>query len=186
MSPLLRQPLTIEYALLGFLHGGPLHGYEIHRRLADPAGLGRVWRLKQSHLYALLARLEHDGLIASRREPQAARPTRRVFALTEAGRQALADWVQSPVARGREVRLDFLAKLYCARSFGPAVVAQLMARQRAALEGWLADVRRPAAESAAPATGEAQFAALVDDFRAGQIEAMLAWLERAERALAAA
>ena len=177
MSPLLRLPLTIEYALLGFLHGGPLHGYEIHRRLADPAGLGRVWRLKQSHLYALLARLESEGLIASRREPQATRPTRRVFALTEAGQQALADWVQSPVARGREVRLDFLAKLYCARAFGPEVVAQLIARQRAALEGWLAGVRREAVAD------PDQFAALVDDFRAGQIEAMLAWLEKAEHTL---
>lgn len=184
MSPLLRQPLTIEYALLGFLHGGPLHGYEIHRRLADRAGLGRVWRLKQSHLYALLARLEQDGLIASRREPQAARPTRRVFALTEAGRQALTDWVQSPVARGREVRLDFLAKLYCARPFGAAVVAQLIARQRAALAGWLAEVERTATEP--PPTDDALFAALVDDFRAGQIAAMLAWLAQVEQALAAA
>lgn len=185
MSPLVRLPLTVEYALLGFLHGGPLHGYEIHRRLADRAGLGRVWRLKQSHLYALLARLEGEGLIASRREPQAARPTRRVFALTEAGRQALADWVQSPVARGREVRLDFMAKLYCARAFGPDVVMQLIARQRAALEGWLAEVGRSAA---APATAdtEAQFSQLVDDFRAGQIEAMLAWLAKVEQTLAPA
>ena len=108
---------------------------------------------------------------------QATRPTRRVFALTEAGQQALADWVQSPVARGREVRLDFLAKLYCARAFGPEVVAQLIARQRAALEGWLAGVRREAVAD------PDQFAALVDDFRAGQIEAMLAWLEKAEHTL---
>jgi PadR family transcriptional regulator, regulatory protein AphA len=184
MSPLVRQPLTIEYALLGFLHAGPLHGYEIHRRLADRAGLGRVWRLKQSHLYALLARLEAEGLIASRREPQATRPTRRVFALTEAGRQALAEWVQSPVARGREVRLDFLAKLYCARAFGPVVVTQLVARQRAALEGWLAEVRGPAPAALAPE--DALFARLVADFRAGQIEAMLAWLAQVERALVAA
>ena len=181
MSPLLRLPLTIEYALLGFLHGGPLHGYEINRRLADRAGLGRVWRLKQSHLYALLARLEAEGLIGSRREPQATRPTRRVFTLTEAGRQALADWVQSPVARGREVRLDFMAKLYCARLFGPAVVAKLIARQRAALAGWLDEVRRP---PDAAASDEALFPHLVDEFRAGQIEAMLAWLDKVEQALA--
>jgi len=183
MSPLIRLPLTIEYGLLGFLHAGPLHGYEIHRRLADRAGLGRVWRLKQSHLYALLARLEAEGLIGSRREPQATRPTRRVFALTDAGRQALADWAQSPVARGREVRLDFMAKLYCARPFGPAVVAQLIARQRAALAGWLAEVR---GQTPAAAPAEALFARLVDDFRAGQIEAMLAWLDKVERALATA
>jgi DNA-binding PadR family transcriptional regulator len=181
MSPLIRLPLTIEYALLGFLHGGPLHGYEIHRRLADRAGLGRVWRLKQSHLYALLDRLESEGLIESRREPQATRPTRRVFALTEAGQQALAAWAGSPVARGREVRLDFMAKLYCAQLFGPAAVTQLIARQRAALEGWLAEVRQQT-----PAAGDALFAHLVDDFRAGQIEAMLAWLGRVERTLAAA
>ena len=44
MSPMIRQPLTIEYALLGFLRQQPRHGYEIYQQLSDPTGLGLVWR----------------------------------------------------------------------------------------------------------------------------------------------
>src|SRR5438093_383044 len=61
MSPLLRQPLTVEHALLGFLQQQPMHGYEIYQHLAGLAGLGLVWQVKQSHLYALLDKLEADG-----------------------------------------------------------------------------------------------------------------------------
>ena len=78
MSPLLRQPLTVEHALLGFLHERPMHGYEIHQHLAGLAGLGLVWQVKQSHLYAMLDKLEGDGYIAGRQQSQDARPPRRI------------------------------------------------------------------------------------------------------------
>ena len=58
MTPMVRRPLGVEQALLGFLTGRPMYGYEIHQCLSQPAGLGRVWRVKQSQAYALLARLE--------------------------------------------------------------------------------------------------------------------------------
>jgi len=172
MSPLVRTPLSIEHALLGFLRPGPLHGYEILRRLDDPAGLGLVWTLKQSHLYGLLARLEDEGYVASRREPQESRPTRKVFELTRSGEATYWDWVQSPVARGRELRLDFLAKLYFAQREGAAVVARLIEGQKAALEDWLAAQRGHLSEGRGP-----DFEWQVLQFRAGQIEAMLAWLD---------
>ena len=33
MSPMIKQPLTIEHALLGFLRQQPMHAYEIHQTL---------------------------------------------------------------------------------------------------------------------------------------------------------
>ena len=93
MSPLLRQPLTVELALLGFLHQQPMHGYEIHQHLAGLAGLGLVWQVKQSHLYALLDKLEADGYIAGHQHVQDTRPPRKIFRLTSAGRKAFRDWL---------------------------------------------------------------------------------------------
>lgn len=177
MSPLQPVPLATEHALLGFLRAGPLHGYELHRRLADPAGLGQVWRLKQAHLYALLARLEAEGYVLSRREPQAARPARKVFRLTPLGRRAYRRWLQSPVAHGRELRLEFLAKLFCAQQEGPEAAARLIARQREALQGWLATLRARASRLPEPPA----FPWLVEQFRLGQVQAMLAWLDQCEQ-----
>lgn len=172
MSPLVRTPLSLEHALLGFLRPRPLHGYEILRRMDDPAGLGLVWTLKPSHLYSLLARLADEGYILSRREQQESRPTRKVFELTRSGEAMYWDWVQSPVARGRELRLDFLAKLFFARREGATIVDRLVERQKAALEDWLAAQRSHLVES-----GGRDFEWQVHQFRAGQIEAMLAWLD---------
>lgn len=182
MSPMLRLPLTVELALLGFLRAGALHGYEIHRRLADPAGLGLVWRLKQSHLYALLARLEAEGYLTSTVRPQAARPPRKLFRLTRIGNNAFLEWVQAPVPHGRDLRLDFLTKYYFAERAGPQYRARLFKRQRTACRGWLR-AQQKLVDAAGPAPG---FEHQVHQFRIGQIEAMLTWLDQCEAALSTA
>jgi PadR family transcriptional regulator AphA len=172
MSPRPSLPLTIEYALLGLLRRQPRHGYEIHQQLADPTGLGLIWRLKQSQVYALLAKLEQQSYVSQTLEPQDARPPRKVFALTETGRQAFLDWVQTPVARGRGFRLDFLAKLYFARQEGDAVAQKLLNRQQAACQDWLTE-QQTLAEGLIDSR---PFDWLVHQFRISQVKAMLDWL----------
>jgi len=178
MSPRPSLPLTMEYALLGLLRGQPRHGYEIYRQLADPTGLGLVWRVKQSQLYALLAKLEQQGYVSQTLAPQDARPPRKVFALTETGRQAFLAWVQSPVARGRGFRLDFLAKLYFARQEGAAVAEKLLERQQATCQSWLAE-QQTQAEGLSDAR---PFDWLVHQFRISQVKAMLDWLKTCQEA----
>ena len=52
--------------------------------------------LGASHLYALLARLERDGLIAGESQEQALLPPRHVFQLTDSGRAEVVHWLISP------------------------------------------------------------------------------------------
>jgi DNA-binding PadR family transcriptional regulator len=172
-------PLTTEHALLGFLRRQPRHGYEIYQKLAAPTGLGLVWRLKQSQMYALLAKLEQAGYVVATLEPQDARPPRKVFALTPAGQQAFLAWLEQPVPRGHRLRLDFLAKLYFARLEGPAVAQRLIERQHAACRQWRVQQRREADKL----RQTHPYDSLVYEFRLGQIEAMLAWLDICAEAL---
>ncbi len=172
--------LTIEHALLGFLRQSPMHGYEIHQRMSDPNGLGAVWVVKQSRLYALLTRLEKEGYIQAVLKPQESRPPRKVFHLTASGEQTFLDWVQSPVPHGRQIRLDFLVKLFFARREGAVVVSRLLAQQRLACQSWLAQAQ---ATAGSLADGR-QYEALVGRFRLGQIRAMLDWLALCEHTLA--
>lgn len=167
----------IERALLGLLRRQPMHAYQMYQQLTQsPEGqaLGRVWRLKQSHLYALLAKLEAGGYLAGTTEPQGTRPPRRLLRLTSAGETAFAAWVVAPVRHGRDFRLAFLAKLFFAEREGHEVVAVLLACQREACEAWLTDLRAQAGELDA----SKRFDRLVLEFRIGQIEAILAWLDR--------
>ncbi|MBK8985081.1 MAG: PadR family transcriptional regulator [Chloroflexi bacterium] len=165
--------LTIEHALLGFLRGQPKHGYAIHQELTDSAGLGPVWQIKLSQLYALLDKLESAAYVFTVTEPQENKPPRKLFHLTAVGEAAFLAWVESPVAHGRSLRLEFLVKLYFARREGTDVESRLLAAQRVRCQEWLA-----AQESRA--AGEAQnageYGRLVHQFRLGQIQAMLDWL----------
>jgi DNA-binding PadR family transcriptional regulator len=177
MSPLLQSPLTIEHALLGFLRQSPMHGYEIYQRMSDANGLGTVWRIKQSHLYALLTRLEKEGLVRSTLEPQGVHPPRKVFHLTPTGEEAFLDWVQHGVDHGRDIRLDFLVKFYFAQPEGTALTLRLIERQRMACQNWL--TRQ---QAVADSLGDDQpFERLVNQFRMGQTEAMLHWLDACEQ-----
>jgi DNA-binding PadR family transcriptional regulator len=173
-----RTPLSIEWSLLGFLAEQPLHGYEIHQRLSQAAELGLVWQLKQSRLYALLARLEGRGYVDHTMEPQDARPPRKVYALTPEGKAALETWLHTPVEHGRDFRLEFLAKLYFAQREGEGVLRALFGAQRGLCQRWLA-LQQAALETREPDT----FEWLVYRFRLGQVQAILEWLEVSEGAL---
>ncbi|MBV9789209.1 MAG: PadR family transcriptional regulator [Chloroflexi bacterium] len=182
MSPKRKSNLSIEHALLGFIQEQPLHGYEIHQRLQAAQQLGLVWHLKQAHLYALLSKLESDGLIAAELIAQEARPPRRLLQLTAAGREAFANWVAAPVQHGRDLRIEFLAKLFWAQQRGATPTEQLIAAQRDECRMWLDNLRVEMAQS----TDTTPYALLVLEFRRGQIEAMLEWLDTCESALASA
>lgn len=163
----------LELALLGFLRRQPQHGYGIHQQLSDPAGLGPVWHLKLSQLYALLHKLETAGFAASTLEPQENRPARKLFHLTPAGEEVFVAWVERAVENGRSLRLEFLVKLYFARQEGAETVARLLAAQQVRCQEWLDTEASLAADE-----GEngRVYGRLVHQFRQGQIEAMIHWL----------
>ena len=155
-----------------------MHGYEIHQYLSEATGLGLVWQVKQSQLYALLSKLEHKGYLTTTLEPQDARPPRKIFQLTDRGQAAFLSWVRSPVQHGRKLRLEFLAKLYFARRESPDILVDLISRQRQTCQRWLTEQQAEAEQT----QGENRFDDLVHLFRKGQIEAMIDWLDACENA----
>ena len=172
MSPMLKLPLTMEHALLGFLLRDPLHAYEIHRQLDHNRDLGLVWHIKQSLVYVLLEKLEDEGYLTTTTEPQGNRPPRKLLHITPAGREAFERWLHSPVEHGRDFRQEFLAKVFFAqRADDPAAFARLLAQQHAVCQRWLGDLQGQLAALDAP------FTALVLKFRIGQIESILRWLD---------
>jgi len=160
-----------RYALLGLLLEGPGHGYDLARHFAPGSALGAVLRLGSSHLYALLGRLEKDGLIVGERLDAGAHPPRRVYHVTEAGRAAVLRWIDKPVERPREMLLDFPLKFY-------------IARRRRLLVGFLEQMER---EKGAPTErtegAEDEFIALMRDGRIARTRASLDWLDHCAAAL---
>ncbi|GAB4115463.1 MAG: PadR family transcriptional regulator [Roseiflexaceae bacterium] len=170
--PMVKQPLSIEHALLGFVRQRPMHGYEIHQRLIESRELGMVWSIKQSLLYAYMARLEEEGLLSSQAD-SGGKHNRRLLSLTPAGEQAFTQWVRSPVEHGRDLRIEFLAKIYFAQQESPTAALELVARQRWATRQRLSELTEQATQLHASHSYEW----LVLRYRIGQLEAILAWLD---------
>ena len=177
MSPMVKAPLTMEHALLGFLQDGPMHAYEMHQQLHQAEALGLVWRIKQSQLYSLLARLEDVGYLTVVTAPQETRPARKMLHLTDVGREAFELWRTTPVEHGRDLRQEFLAKLYFAQLAGDVAMRHLVTTQRAVCQQMLTALQARASAAQHP------YARLVYQFRYSQVQATVAWLEQCEAAL---
>ena len=157
-------------ALLGFLVSEPKHGYELYQEFSRE--LGRVWRVGQSQLYAQLKLLEESGLVSVRIEEQPSRPARKVFSLTPEGRAAFEKWVHQPTPYLRRIRVEFLARLYFFQRLSLAGLDQLVARQKSVCRDQIELFDRLMADTTEP------FAHLVLEFRRGQLEAVVRWLDR--------
>ena len=95
-----------EPALLLLLRERHAHGYELLDALPE---LVPGQRVDMGNLYRALRRLEDEGLVRSEWDAEAPGPARRVYELTDAGRELLAQWVDA-LARARD-RIDrFLAR----------------------------------------------------------------------------
>jgi DNA-binding PadR family transcriptional regulator len=149
---------------------GPTHGYDLCRELRSR--LGEVWRLRTSHIYALLAGLEKDGLVRHERVDQEARPAKKIFSITDEGRLVFLGWLRSPVMNVRDIRLEFLAKLHFARFDSPTAVADLIANQLSVCRNGQKRLQK----NRALCKTDTECAAL--DFRLAMLKATVAWLLR--------
>jgi DNA-binding PadR family transcriptional regulator len=122
--------MPLQHAVLSLLEDGPSHGYELKQRFET--AIGPQWgRLNIGHLYQTLDRLSRDGLVTSERIAGAVRPDRRVYALTDAGREELAEWLEQPAERTGGYRDELFFKLLVASRHGADAVAAVVSRQRA-------------------------------------------------------
>ena len=166
-----------EHSLLGLLAGAGeagIHGYDLSRQFSHGA-LGEIIRLEPGMLYHHLKKLDRYHLITTEIERQADRPDRQIHTLTPAGREALDHWLQEPVHATREIRLDFLLKLFFTRRLAPGRLAALIAEQRAVLADLLDSLTtQMEGTTARPEDAERR---MVLRLRLAQTEAALAWLD---------
>ncbi|MFC5827644.1 PadR family transcriptional regulator [Nonomuraea insulae] len=84
----------LELAILGFLAEGPLHGYELRRRVAALSGHNRP--VSDGSLYPAINRMAKAGLLEQRTEPGTSAAQRRVLSLTDNGHADLLRRLREP------------------------------------------------------------------------------------------
>jgi DNA-binding PadR family transcriptional regulator len=90
---------TLEFAILGLLHEGPMHGYELRKQLATKLGAIRA-AISYGSLYPTLRRMQGSGWIAEAGEtpaddaavpPLTSRRGRIVYKITADGKERFGD-----------------------------------------------------------------------------------------------
>jgi PadR family transcriptional regulator AphA len=160
--------VSAEKALLGILMTGPKHGYELHGYVS--AQMNQFWDLSMSQVYALLKRMEHNGVVVSQEERQESRPAKKIFSLTHKGKKTFLHWVCSPVEHVRDVRIEFLAKLFFMRELRLKEGPSLINKQIEVLREKLRAIERSKEEITD------DFQTLLYSFKASQTTAALDWL----------
>lgn len=134
------------YAILGLLHHEPLSGYDIKKRVE--VSIGRFWDLGYGQIYPTLKKLAAEGLVTLRTEKGDGRPDRKVYALTNRGREELRRWLAEPAAR-EYVRYEVLLKLFFGSLVEPERSARTIEEFRAryageveVMEAFAAELRR--------------------------------------------
>jgi DNA-binding PadR family transcriptional regulator len=164
-----------QEVVLAMLAKEPSHGYQLRARLRRALGpLGEAMNAGQ--IYVTLTRLEKAGLAASERASGLAdRPDRKVYGLTPAGQQRVADWI-AEVTWPKPDLAEFHLKLIAAAAAGLADPLAIVDTQRRELLRRLRDAQR-----AAMVEPEGSDAALLLEGIVLRLQADLRWLEACEQ-----
>jgi DNA-binding PadR family transcriptional regulator len=132
--------MSLKYAVLAALLEGEASGYELSK--VFDVSLANFWPATPQQLYRELDRLAGEGLIESRTVPQERRPTKRLFSLTQAGRERLSTFAAEPTRRPTAVRDEFLIKMQAMDGVEPQEVRALVEERRSWALGKLARYER--------------------------------------------
>jgi PadR family transcriptional regulator AphA len=113
-----RRTNRTRYVLLGSLAEGPKSGYDIRQGIE--AGISHFWHESYGQIYPELRALAAEGLAECMASEGSGR-RRNVYRITEAGRAALARWLEEPVAED-PVRNELLLRLIFGRHTRPEVL----------------------------------------------------------------
>src|SRR5688572_21868450 len=118
---------SISYVVLGLVDQfGTASPYDLKRAAA--AGVGHFWSLPHTQLYSEPARLAEAGYLREKRERTGRR--RRLYTLTDRGRELLEEWRSTPTADLYEIRDAGLLRLFFGADPAELAAVQLEAHRQ--------------------------------------------------------
>ena len=164
-----------QEVVLALLAKEPSHGYQLRARLRQALGpLGEA--MNDGQVYVTLTRLEKAGLVTAEQSAgRPERPDRKMYALTAAGQQRVAEWL-TEVSWPKPDLAEFHLKLIAAAAAGLADPLAIVDAQRRELLRRLRDAQRAALDEPAGSP-----AGLLLEGIVLRLQADLRWLETCER-----
>jgi DNA-binding PadR family transcriptional regulator len=170
-----------EAAVLGLLAPRERSGYDL-QKLAR-GSVGYFWAPARSQIYAVLPRLVAAGLAEPLDLVQGRGPAKQLYRITEAGRDALAGWLEDGPIGPEPDRNLLLLKVFFGELMRPERLREQIRERRLEAERLKAELDE--IENDAPERGPAgRFAALTRRYGYEWADAVIRWADFAEHALA--
>ncbi len=118
----------MKYLILSLLSRSPTHGYDLLQTYDDMFS-SALPPLNAGQVYTTLSRLERDGHVHKVDVEQEGKPDKRIYEVTDNGRQALLAWFAEPHS-GPRMKDNFFLKLISARICGLVNLRQIILEQR--------------------------------------------------------
>ncbi len=167
----------LALTLLAGLVERPMHPYEMATQLRE-RGKDISIKIQWGSLYTVVQNLEKHGLVeAAGTTRQGRRPERTVYAITDAGRAELDDWMRELLAHPRPEFTAFEAALSNAGVLSPDTVIELLRQRVAAIDGYTAtgwrELREVAKEVPRPFLVEVEYKLAMAEAEAAWIRSLL-------------
>ena len=148
--------MDVKTLCLGLLSNGEACGYELKKTFESlfkhffPAGYGSI--------YPALADLASTGLVECEEIPQSGKPDRKVYSITERGRESFQKSLKNTEPR-HKLRSDFLAVVYFAELLDSKSVSTLLDNRIEAFEDAVDHIASIEIEMGSEASAGAKFVA---------------------------
>lgn len=116
-----------RFAILGLLARDSATGYDI-RKLVEQS-LSHFWSESYGQIYPILNQLARQGSASRKVQRQEGKPDRRVYSITNRGREELLKWLEEP-AEFQVARNETLLKLFFGTEMDPDDSAKHIERYR--------------------------------------------------------
>jgi DNA-binding PadR family transcriptional regulator len=166
----------LALAVLSYLSVGPMHPYELSKTLREH-GDDRSFRFNHGSLYMVIQQLAKAGFVAERETTRAGqRPERTVYAITDAGRAELRDWLRELVGEPDFEYPHFVAALSLIAALAPDEAVPLLRQRALRLAEQRAEIR--SLIDGTLASGVHPLFLVEEEYRGALLDAEIAFVER--------
>jgi DNA-binding PadR family transcriptional regulator len=120
--------MALSHALLTALHEAPCSGYDLAKKFDGTVGF--FWSASHQQIYRELTKLEEEAYISAIVIQQTNRPDKKVYEVTEAGKDYLREWIARP-STVAAIKDELLVKLFAGDLVDPAVIRCELEHHRA-------------------------------------------------------
>lgn len=115
--------MDVKTVCLGMLTDGPASGYDLKKHFEST--FGHFFAAGYGSIYPALSWLSSEGFVSCEEIPQDGKPDRKVYEITEEGRQFLLSALENP-APCHKIRSEFLATMCFAHLMRPGDIETVL------------------------------------------------------------